>query len=65
MKIKARSSNRQIKPSIKLLYLIFTADEQRIARRRIQEAVVREALGNSTAQTIEEIDAAVSACLAD
>jgi golgi phosphoprotein 3 len=51
--------------SSKLLHLIFTADEQRIARRRIQEAVVREALGNSTAQTIEEIDAAVSACLAD
>jgi golgi phosphoprotein 3 len=51
--------------SSKLLHLIFTADEQRVSRRRIQEAVVREALGNSTAQTIEEINAAVSACLAD
>ena len=49
----------------KLLSLVFTADEQRIARRRIQETIVWEALGNATAQTIEEIDAAVSACLAD
>jgi hypothetical protein len=51
--------------SSKLLCLVFTADEQRIARRWIQEAIVREALGNSNGQAIEEIDAAVSASLAD
>jgi Golgi phosphoprotein 3 len=48
-----------------LLYLVFTADEQRLARKRIQETVVREALDNPMAQIIEEIDAAVAACLAD
>ena len=51
--------------SARLLQLVFTADELRVARRRIQEAIVREALENQSAQMIEEIDAAVFACLTD
>lgn len=49
----------------KLLPLLFTADELNVARRRIKEAVVREALGNPLAQTIEEIGAAISSGLTD
>ena len=51
--------------SSKLLPLLFTADELNLARRRIKEAVVREALGNPIAQTIEEIGAAISSGLTD
>ena len=49
----------------KLLNLIFTKDERRAARRYIREKILREALANPVAQSIEEIETAVSASLAD
>jgi Golgi phosphoprotein 3 len=48
-----------------LLYLIFTKDERRYARRCIREKIIREALGKPTAQTIEEIEEAVSSAFSD
>lgn len=51
--------------SCRLLPLLFTADEMNMARRRIKEAIVREALGNPIAQSIEEIGAAISSGLSD
>lgn len=49
----------------KLLNLIFTKDERRAAKRCVHEKFVREALGNPVAQTIEEIEQAVSVSLGD
>lgn len=49
----------------KLLKLVFTKDERRVARRHIYEKVVGEALGDPVAQTIEEIQEAVATALAD
>jgi Golgi phosphoprotein 3 len=49
----------------KLLSLVFTKDERVVAQRRIHEAMVRSALENATAQTLEVIEASVASCLAD
>jgi hypothetical protein len=51
--------------SSRLLQFIFTKDERRFARRCIREKMIREALGNPVAETIEEIDEAVSDVVLD
>lgn len=42
-----------------LMDVVFFKDEQNLVRSRIRELIVSEALGNSTAQTIEEIGSAI------
>lgn len=49
----------------KLTKLVFTRDERRTARRHIYQLVVREAMINPVAQTMEEIAEAVSTAAAD
>jgi hypothetical protein len=51
--------------SSRLLSLIFTKDERRLARRCIREKMIREALGNPVAETIEEIEEAVADVVSD
>jgi hypothetical protein len=51
--------------SSRLLSLIFTKDERRFARRCIREKMIRAALGNSVAETIEEIEEAVADVVSD
>jgi hypothetical protein len=45
--------------------MIFTKDERRVARRRIYEMIVGEALNNPVAQSVEEIEDAVSTAFSD
>jgi hypothetical protein len=49
----------------RLLFLVFTKDERRFAGRCIREKLIREALGNPVAQTIEEIEEAVTSVFSD